>query len=107
MNVTLFLLEKIQNNEKILSEEKIVRENLEIEVVDNIQSTYGLMRVHFIDVGQGDCSFIELGNGQTMLIDAGTPENGEEIVEYIEELQYSDIDYVVATHHHEDHIGER
>ena len=97
--------ERIQSNEKIVTEEKKVREDLEIQVADNIQSTYGLMRVHFIDVGQGDCSFIELGNGQTMLIDAGNPENGEEIIEYIEDLQYRDIDYVVATHPHEDHIG--
>lgn len=97
--------ERIQSNEKIVTEEKIVREDLKIEVADNIQSTYGLMRVHFIDVGQGDCSFIELGNGQTMLIDAGNNENGDEIVDYIEDLQYSDIDYVLATHPHEDHIG--
>lgn len=81
------------------------REDLDVEVAPGITSTYGLMRVHFLDVGQGDCSFIELGNGQTMLIDAGNPENGEDIVEYIEELQYSNIDYVVATHPHEDHIG--
>ncbi len=97
--------ERIHNNEKSVTEKKTVREDLEIEVADNIYSTYGLMRVHFIDVGQGDCSFIELGNGQTMLIDAGNNENAEEIVEYIENLQYSDIDYVVATHPHEDHIG--
>ena len=96
---------KIRSNEKTVTEEKTVREGLEIEVADDIQSTYGLMRVHFIDVGQGDCSFIELGNGQTMLIDAGNPEDGDDIVKYIENLQYSDIDYVVATHPHDDHIG--
>lgn len=81
------------------------REDLDVEVVPGITSTYGLMRVHFLDVGQGDCSFIELGNGQTMLIDAGNNENGDEIVKHIKDLQYSDIDYVVATHPHEDHIG--
>ncbi len=97
--------ERIQSNEKFVTEEKTVREELEIEVAENIYSTYGLMRVHFIDVGQGDCSFIELGNGQTMLIDAGNPENGDDIVEYIKDLQYGDIDYVVATHPHDDHIG--
>ena len=81
------------------------REDLDVEVAPGIKSTYGLMRVHFLDVGQGDCAFIELGNGQTMLIDAGNNENGDEIVKYIENLQYSDIDYVVATHPHDDHIG--
>ena len=60
---------------------------------------------HFIDVGQGDSSFIELPNGDTMLIDAGISSSGDDIIEYIEDLGYQDIDYVVATHPHADHIG--
>lgn len=92
-------------NEKPNTTSKRPGADLDVEVAHGITSTYGLMRVHFIDVGQGDCSFIELGNGQTMLIDAGNPEDGDDIVEYIKELQYGDIDYVVATHPHDDHIG--
>ena len=69
------------------------------------KAEYTDMRMHFIDVGQGDSTFIELGNGQTMLIDAGNPENGSQIVSYIKGFGYSDIDYVVATHPHSDHIG--
>ena len=61
--------------------------------------------VHFIDVGQGDSEFIELPNGETLLIDAGTNETGADVVNYIESLGYSSIDYVVGTHPHEDHIG--
>lgn len=82
-----------------------VRDGLNEEIAPNIYEMYGDMRAHFIDVGQGDCTFIELGNGMTMLIDAGNPGNGSEIVEYIKDLQYSDIDIVVATHPHDDHIG--
>lgn len=63
------------------------------------------IRVHYLDVGQADSIFIELGNGQTMLIDAGNPGNGGDIVTYIRNLQYSKLDYVVATHPHADHIG--
>ena len=81
------------------------REDLEVEVAPGINSTYGLMRVHFIDVGQADCAFIELGNGQTMLIDAGRSGNASTIVNYIKALQYETIDYVVASHPHDDHIG--
>jgi len=40
------------------------------------------LRVHFIDVGQGDCILIENGSS-AMLIDAGNPENGPGIVSYI------------------------
>lgn len=65
----------------------------------------GELRVSFIDVGQGDSEFIELPNGDTLLIDAGTNETGADVVNYIESLGYSSIDYVVGTHPHEDHIG--
>ncbi len=63
------------------------------------------IRVHYLDVGQADSIFIELGNGQTMLIDAGNPGDGGDIASYIRNLQYSKLDYVVATHPHADHIG--
>lgn len=69
---------------------------------DNAESS---LRVNFIDVGQGDSEFIELPNGETLLIDAGTNETGADVVNYIESLGYSSIDYVVGTHPHEDHIG--
>ncbi len=63
------------------------------------------LKVHYIDVGQGDSSFIEFPNGKTMLIDAGIPSQGYVVTNYIKNLGYTDIDYVVATHPHEDHIG--
>jgi competence protein ComEC len=63
------------------------------------------LTVHYIDVGQGDSEFLELPNGQTMLIDAGNPENGSQIVSYIKELGHNKIDYLIATHPHADHIG--
>ncbi len=65
----------------------------------------GELRVSFIDVGQGDSEFIELPNGETLLIDAGTNETGADVVSYISSLGYTSIDYVVGTHPHEDHIG--
>lgn len=72
----------------------------------NLYPIYKDMRVHFIDVGQGDCTFIELPNGQTMLIDAGESDDGDDIIDYINNIfEHDEIDYVVATHPHEDHIG--
>lgn len=84
---------------------KKTREDLEVEIAPGINSIQELMRVHFIDVGQADSAFIELGNGQTMLIDAGRDSSGTAIIDYINELQYDTIDYVVASHPHDDHIG--
>ncbi len=61
--------------------------------------------VHFIDVGQGDATFIQLANGENMLIDAGTDEAGETVVDYLNSLNVKTLDYVVATHPDADHIG--
>ncbi len=63
------------------------------------------MKVHFIDVGQGDSTFIELPNGETMLIDAGEEDYAFEVAEYIKNLGYTEIDYCIGTHAHSDHIG--
>lgn len=63
------------------------------------------LKIHYIDVGQGDSEFLELPNGQTMLIDAGIPEEGPTVVNYIKGSGHSKIDYLIATHPHSDHIG--
>lgn len=63
------------------------------------------IKVHYLNVGQGDSIFIELAEGKTMLIDAGEKEYGNDIVEYITSLGYNSIDYLVGTHPHSDHIG--
>ncbi len=93
------------NNSNSESAPSKPREDLEVEVAEGINAIYGLMRVHFLDVGQADSTFIELGNGQTMLIDAGRIGDASTIINYIKDLQYNSIDFVVATHPHDDHIG--
>ena len=60
---------------------------------------------HYIDVGQGDSIFIELPNKECMLIDAGERDYGKKVTQYIKQLGYNKIDYLVATHPHTDHIG--
>ena len=66
---------------------------------------YGQLKVHYIDVGQGDSCFIELPNGDTMLIDGGQAKYGVTVSNYIASLGYNDIDFLIATHGDADHIG--
>lgn len=61
--------------------------------------------IHYIDVGQGDATFIEFPNSEIMLIDAGVKEYEDKVLDYISALNYDSIDYVVGTHPHSDHIG--
>lgn len=70
-----------------------------------VKSTDGLLKVYFIDVGQGDSIFIKTPDNKTMLIDAGVPEMGKKVVDYIKSLGVTKIDILVGTHPHEDHIG--
>lgn len=70
-----------------------------------LENTPGMMRVHFLDVGQGDSIFVQLPDGQHMLIDAGSRSEGLKVVNYLKAAGVKKIDYLVATHPHEDHIG--
>ncbi len=67
--------------------------------------TVAELRLHVIDVGQGDSTFVELPNGKTLLIDAGERDYGATVTGYIKALGYNKIDIVVGSHPHSDHIG--
>lgn len=73
--------------------------------VDNVRD----LKVYFIDIGQGDCIFIELPDGKNMLIDTGEKRNAgkAKIDKYLRDEKGNKvtIDYCVATHPDSDHIG--
>ena len=60
--------------------------------------------VHFIDVGQADAALV-ICDGKTMLIDGGNREDSQLIYTYLKNQNVTHLDYVVATHAHEDHVG--
>lgn len=62
------------------------------------------LKVHYIDVGQGDSIFIQSGE-DTMLIDCGEIGKDDEVKAYLDKLGITQIDYVIATHPHSDHMG--
>lgn len=73
-------------------------------LVEGSQAEAQPLSVHFIDVGQGDCTLIKTEKGN-VLIDSGNAENGEDICIYLKNHNVTEIDYVVLTHPHSDHIG--
>lgn len=64
----------------------------------------GYFEVHFIDVGQADCSLI-ISDGEALLIDGGNVEDGEAVISYLHAEGITELDYVISTHAHEDHVG--
>ena len=79
----------------------LVASNLFISNANNKQ-----LEVHFIDVGQGDTTYIELPNGTDILIDAGESKYGSTVVNYLKNQEKNiEIDYLIATHPDSDHVG--
>ncbi|HEX3048875.1 MAG TPA: ComEC/Rec2 family competence protein [Bacillota bacterium] len=63
------------------------------------------LRIHFIDVGQADSILIQTPQGKNMLVDAGNNDDGTVVVNYLNRLGVKQLEAVVGTHPHEDHIG--
>lgn len=64
----------------------------------------GSLQVHFIDVGQADAALV-ICDGHYMLIDGGNAEDSDLVYSYLERHGAKNLDYMVASHAHEDHIG--
>ena len=64
----------------------------------------GSLQVHFIDVGQADAA-LGICDGHYMLIDGGNAEDSDLVYSYLERHGAKNLDYMVASHAHEDHIG--
>lgn len=65
----------------------------------------GELNIFFLNVEQGDATFIYTPKGNTILIDGAKKEKGETIVKYLNDLGIKSLDVVVATHPDADHIG--
>lgn len=74
------------------------------EDVGGVSGDYDTLEVHFIDIGQGDCTLLKCG-GQTMVIDCGDTDKGTAVQNYLTKQGVDTIDYLVLTHPDADHIG--
>lgn len=67
----------------------------------------GVLKIAFLDVGQGDSILIQAPNGQTMLIDGGRSTNLAQtvIIPKLQEWGAQQVDVLIPTHPDADHIG--
>ena len=62
------------------------------------------LQVHFLNVGQGDCTII-LCDGEAMVIDGGPRTASNYVYGYIRRtMKLQHIDFVISTHPHLDHV---
>ncbi|MDR2591516.1 MAG: MBL fold metallo-hydrolase [Chitinispirillales bacterium] len=62
------------------------------------------IRVHYIDVGQGDAILIQSAQN-AVLIDGGDAKAQQALLDYLRSAGIKDLDFVIATHPHADHIS--
>ncbi|MDE5562442.1 MAG: MBL fold metallo-hydrolase [Clostridiales bacterium] len=71
------------------------------------------LKVHFVNVGQGDCAIIELPDGKNMIIDAGRgTQKSNEAINYVQSYikdtlgdGFKYFDYAILTHPDSDHCN--
>ena len=113
--ITIFLLvsayfgvdyfqEDLVSKNKDISKNETQEVTAQIDYTNSINLQNDKLNIIYFYVGQADSTFVKLNNS-TMLIDAGNNEDGKMIVNFLNQNNISKIDYLVATHADEDHIG--
>lgn len=62
------------------------------------------LNIHVLDVGKADAILIEC-NGHAALLDAGTEDYGETIIDYMARRNIASLDYAIVSHPDKDHLG--
>lgn len=93
------ILDELKNNISPIIDDN---RNDELEVTTSYEKVE--MEVHFIDVGQADCTLI-ICEGKAMLIDAGDNDKGTYVQQYLKKRGIEKLDIVIGTHPDADHYG--
>ena len=68
------------------------------------------LKIYFVDVGQGDCTFIVTPRNNTILIDGGGSQTKEfdvgkkTLIPYLLDRGYTTINYIMISHFDQDHV---
>lgn len=65
----------------------------------------GKLSVYFLNVGQGDATYIKTAEGDDVLIDGGNNNMGDDVVAYLKQLGVDDLEVLISTHPDADHVG--
>ncbi len=99
--------QQLEDKKKLENEQREKEDEVEKAIIlseSNSESNKGSFSIRFINVGQADAALVEC-NGHYMLIDGGNKDDSDKMYSILKECNIEQLDIVVATHVHEDHIG--
>lgn len=101
--VLFFCLSKVMSKKRILL--AVNSYFLIILISISINHIPNMAYIRILDVGQGDA--IHLHDSRCdILVDTGTIDAYDRVIEYFEKSNIYTIDFLVITHRHDDHVGE-
>ena len=66
----------------------------------------GELKITFLDVGQGDCTYFEFPDGENMIVDGGQGQVGNYVIEpFLKDKGVNSIDCMILTHPDPDHLS--
>ena len=68
-------------------------------------SAAGQATFYFVNIGQGNATFVVTPAGRVMLLDCGTNETADRVIQFTRQNGIPKIDYLLVTHFEEDHMG--
>ena len=77
---------------------------MEKDFAIDTDTEYGIMEIYVFDIGKADAILITTEN-HTVMIDTGENKHGAKIAEYLLSRDITEIDYLIITHFHKDHVG--
>lgn len=114
-DILQFLKSKFYSINKLLIKKRYLKNILVVSII--LFLTIGVykidfnLKIYFVDVAQGDCTFIITPYGKRILIDGGEGNSdkydyGEKVVfPYLLDRGIKRIDYIIVSHADSDHIG--
>ncbi len=70
-----------------------------------LRAPKGPLVVHILAVGAGDAVLIETPRGRTVLVDAGPPDKGADVLRYLASMGVTELDLLIASHAHAGQVG--
>jgi len=101
--IALFVYQELSGNSVLSYSQKTIAQTSKPSSTEKLSTV--LCTAYFIDVGQGDSSLFVFSDGKTLLVDAGSFEARAEVFSTLAAADVDELDCVVATHPHADHIG--